>query len=198
MRTPPPPLLPILRSQVQGALALTYLDQESEFSLTELARRSGASLKSVHYEVDRLVEAGLLADRRMGQMRLVRANMSTPLAGPLVDLLAVTYGPLPVLEDSFAGVDGVASAYIYGSWAARYRGEPGPPPADVDVLVVGSADLDVLDDVAREAGGRLHRDVSIRQLRPHTWAAGSDPFVATVRSRPLVEIPVSESNEVPA
>ena len=31
-------------------------------------------------------------------------------------------------------------AYIFGSWARRYEGELGPPPADIDVLIVGDAD----------------------------------------------------------
>jgi hypothetical protein len=42
------------------------------------------------------------------------------------------------------------------SWAARYQGEAGPLPTDVDVLVVWTADLDDLDEVALSAG-RLRR-----------------------------------------
>jgi hypothetical protein len=44
-----------------------------------------------------------------------------PVSRPLTDLLAVTYGPLPVLTDLLSEVAGVDQAYIYGSWAARYR-----------------------------------------------------------------------------
>ncbi|HET9898909.1 MAG TPA: hypothetical protein VFQ44_28630 [Streptosporangiaceae bacterium] len=75
----------------------------------------------------------------------------------MTDLLAVTYGPLPVLADLLAAQSGVDAAFIYGSWAARYRGEPGPLPADVDVLVAGTADRDDLDDIARAAQDRLFR-----------------------------------------
>lgn len=60
----------------------------------------------------------------------------------------MTYGPRPVLTDPFADIEGV-EAFIFGSWVARYTGEPGPAPADVDVLVVGAADLDDLDKVAK-------------------------------------------------
>ena len=71
----------------------------------------------------------------------------------MIDLLALTYGPAAILPELLARVDGVREAYIYGSWAARYRGEPGTEPRDVDVLVVGDADEDDLDDVARAAEG---------------------------------------------
>ena len=48
--------------------------------------------------------------------------------------------PLPVLSQLLACVPGINAAYIYGSWAARYHHEPGGPPNDLDVLVIGAAD----------------------------------------------------------
>lgn len=194
MRTKPPALLPLLRSQLQGELlALTYLHPDREYSLTDAAARVGASVKAVQQEASRLVEAGLLADRRVGTARLVRAAES-PIQRQLTDLLAVTYGPLPVLSQALRDVPGVDRAFIYGSWAARYDGEPGPVPADVDVLVVGAARRDDLDEVARRAEPTLGRMVNIRRVRPATWDAAdsTDSFLATVRSRPLVEVPVNE------
>jgi DNA-binding transcriptional ArsR family regulator len=191
MRPMPPALLPILRSQVAGdLLALLYLHPEDEFSLTEAARAIGASLNAVHYEAVKMSEAGLISTRKRGNLRLVRATTDTLLSRPLTDLLAVTYGPLPVLTDLLADVKGIAEAYIYGSWAARYRGEPGPAPVDVDVLVVGTADPDDLDEAAERAQGTLRRPVNIRRVRPETWNAASptDPFLQSVKARPLVSI----------
>lgn len=191
MKADAPALLPILRSQVQAdLLALLYLNPESEFTLTEAAQRVGASLRAVHHEVGRLAEAGLLTDRRHGNNRLVRAATDTPLARPLTDLLALTFGPLPVLTTAFATAAGVEHAFIFGSWAARYSGEPGPPPHDVDVLVVGTADADDLDDVAHAAEAKLHREVNIRRVSPQAWEnpPASDAFLTSLRARPLVEL----------
>jgi DNA-binding transcriptional ArsR family regulator len=191
MRSAPPALLPILRSQVAGnLLALLYLHPEDEYSLTEAASAIGASLNAVHYEVSKLAEGSLIRTRKRGNLRLIRAVTDSPLSRPLTDLLAVTYGPLPVLGDLIAGVTGITEAYIYGSWAARYSGEPGPTPADVDVLVVGMADPDDLDEVAERAQNTLRRPVNIRRIRPETWTASNpaDPFIRSVKSRPLVTI----------
>ena len=194
MKSAPSALLPILRSQLAGdLLALLYLHPEDEYSLTEAASAIGANLPSVHYEAAKLSEGGLITTRKRGNLRLLRAVTDSPLSRPLTDLLAVkgaTYGPLPVLTDLIAGVEGIAEAYIYGSWAARYRGEPGPAPADVDVLVVGTADPDDLDEVAEKAQTTLRRPVNIRRIRPETWSASdpTDPFIKSVKSRPLVTI----------
>src|SRR6516165_9208807 len=98
MRTPPPPLLPLLRSQAAGnLLALLYLHPDSEYSLTEAATAIGASVNAVHHEVSQLARAGLIKDRKRGNLRLVAAVTDSLLARPLTDLLAVTFGPLPVL-----------------------------------------------------------------------------------------------------
>lgn len=95
---------------------------------------------------------------------------------------------MPILSEALQDVPGVELAYIFGSWAARYRGEVGPIPGDVDVLVVGSADRDVLDELARGAEVRLGRPVNIRRVRPEVWADSVDPFLIEVRSRPLVSL----------
>lgn len=194
MRTPSSPLLPLLRSRAQGdLLALLYLHPGQEYSLTEAAALIGVSVKTVHAEASRLVAAGFAADSRRGNVRLVRAVTGTPVSRPLTDLLAVTYGPLPVLTDLLTGQPGVRAAFIYGSWAARYSGEPGPVPGDVDVLVVGTADRDDLDDIARTAQDRLGRPVNVRRVTPAAWAE-PDPgnaFLASVRQRPLIELPLA-------
>jgi DNA-binding transcriptional ArsR family regulator len=201
MRSGAPPLLPLLRSQVQGdLLALLYLRPDREYSLTEAAARIGASVKAVHQEASRLVDAGLLVDRRVGNVRLLRAATDTPLTRPLTDLLAVTYGPLPVLTDALAAVPGIERALIYGSWAARYQGEPGPVPNDVDVLVVGTVDPDELDAVAHRAQRNLGRPVNIRRVRPAIWrrADPGDPFLRSVREGPVVELHVGSRGSTTA
>ena len=197
MRVPPPALLPILRSGLQGdVLATVYLSPDREFSVTELAGLASASLKATAQEVGRLVDAGLLADRRAGNQRLVRRAEPNRVTTSLGDLLAATYGPLPVLAEELTGVDGIEKAYIYGSWAARHEGEPGGVPGDVDVLIIGSAPLDTLDVVAEKATARLHRAVNIHRLAGSYWndPPAKDTFVTHVKQRPLVEVPLKENN----
>ena len=195
MRSPPSPLLPLLRSRAQGdLLALLYLHPDREYSLTEAAALVGVSVKTVHTEASRLVEAGFIVDRRVGNVRLLRAVTDSLVSRPLTELLAATYGPLPVLTDLLRDADGVDLAFIYGSWASRYLGEPGPLPNDVDVLVVGAADRDDLDQIASVAQDRLGRPVDIRRVRPQAWQSPdpADAFLASVRSRPLVGLRLSD------
>jgi len=196
METSSSPLFDLLRSRVQGdLLALLYLHPDQEYSLTEAARITGHSLKAVHIEANRMVDTGIATDSRRGAMRLIRAVTDSPITRPLTDLLLVTYGPLPVLTDLLRGVEGVESAYIFGSWAARYAGEPGSMPNDIDVLVVGTTSRSDLHDIAREAETKLGREVNVHRAHPETWASPppSDHFYAHLRERPLIELKVSST-----
>lgn len=185
-------LLPLLRSQFQGELlAWLFLHPEEEYSATDLARRFGVSQPTASREADRLAEAGLIGERRVGNLRLLRAKTDTAVARPLTDLLAVTYGPLAIIGDLLAQVAHVDEAHLYGSWAARYRNEPGPVPRDIDVIVVGDADEDDLYDAARTAEQRLGREVNIHRVTAAAWQQPtSDPFLESVRSRPMVRLDI--------
>ncbi|MEV4243519.1 hypothetical protein AB0J63_08935 [Streptosporangium canum] len=187
MRATPPLLLPLLRSNTVGELlAWLYLHPESEYSTTDLAVRTGASQSTVSREADRFAAAGLTRERRHGNLRLIRADTDTIVAKPLTDLLAVTFGPLAVLPPLLHSISGIDEAYLYGSWAARHANHAGPPPRDVDVLIVGSADDDELYDAARTAERVLGREVNINRISPASWNVDlNDPFVMSLRSKPL-------------
>jgi hypothetical protein len=187
MKSSPSTLSPILRSDVVGRiLAELFLETGQERSLAELAQRVESSPPTVLREVDRLVTAGHLRSRRVGRARLIMANPEHPLYLPLRQMIMYAYGPIAVLPDLVETVPGVEGAYIYGSWAARFTGEPGPDPQDVDLLLLGHpAPADVYN-LAREATARVGRDVNIQSMTRERWNSEDDGFVRTVRARPLV------------
>lgn len=190
VKTLAPQLTPFVRSDAVGAILAELLGHpDREFSLSELGRRTGASAPVVHREVGRLIENDVLRDRHEGRNRLVRANGDHPLFGLMRDLIAATYGPVPVLRELFADIDGADQVLIYGSWAARRAGEGGPFPNDIDVLVIGSASRRTLSALATEAGERLDLPVNVTRLGIDEWEADEpSPFVATIRSRPVVDV----------
>jgi predicted nucleotidyltransferase len=187
-RASPPPLLPLLRSRLQAEiLTLVLLGPGKEWTLTGSASRTGASVSSVQREIARAEQAGVVSSRRPGNVRLVEAGDS-PLTTPLTELLLRSFGPRQVLAEELEGVEGIESAYLFGSWAARYAGEAGRPPADLDILVIGAPDRDELDDAAQRAEGRLAREVNVTIRSPTWWREGTDGFHADVTRRPLVSL----------
>ncbi len=157
-------------------------------SVSDLARALGAPVPTVAREVSRLEDAGLLVTSRVGRSRLVSGNDANPATGPLGELVMIAFGPKQVITEEFNGVDGVDELVIFGSWAARYQGEPGPPPGDVDVLVVGQPDRDDVYDAARRAQGRLAREVNTVLVSPARWKEAAEPFLQEIQRRPRLSL----------
>jgi len=160
-----------------------------ELSLTEISQRTGAPHPSVYREVQRAEQAGLVTTRRVGNTRLVRANVDSPYYAGLADVLTRAFGVPVVLAEALRNVDGIDGAYIYGSWAARHAGQAGQRPvADLDVLILGSPDRDRLYEALTAAETRLGRPIQAT-IRDADWLdSGSGSFYETVISRPMLKL----------
>ena len=189
MRSAAPALLPIFRSRLQAEiLTALLLDPEREYSITDLARRFDAAVSTVHGEIGRLVEAGLLQRRNAGRSAMVRANPANRIVRPLTELMFRTWGPTQVIAEEFSGLPGAERVLIFGSWAARYLDWPGPPPNDLDVLVVGHPARSAVYDAADRAQQRLAMPVN-PVIRPGSaWRAAADPLVRQIQAGPLVAV----------
>jgi len=186
MRTSAPPLLAVFRSQLQGELLARVLLSPGHLSVSDLARVLGAPIPTVAREVTRLEGAGLLTTSRVGRARLVSGNDVNPALGPLRELVMIAFGPRQVITDEFGELDGLEELLIFGSWAARYQGEAGPPPGDVDVLLVGRPDRDDVHDAANRAQGRLGREVNPVLVSAQRWQEAAEPFLQEVQRRPML------------
>jgi hypothetical protein len=189
-------LLPILRSRGQAEILCAVLaNPNREWTLGELAKVSGQSLPTVQREVERAELAALVESRRLGRQRLVKAGPSQ-IAIQLANLLLWSYGPKFVIAEEFAGIKGIDRLFIFGSWAARYHGVDGYPPQDLDILVIGDANLSDVFRAAHAASNKLQLEVNPK-LFSHTWwenKTGSG-FRMEIERRPIVEIEVGDEKQ---
>jgi predicted nucleotidyltransferase len=102
----------------------------------------------------------------------------------------MSFGPPQVIREEFATIDRAEQLFIFGSWAARYAGEQGPAPRDVDVLIIGTPDRDEVYEAARRAQERLGREINTTVREAGQWHGAQDGFARQLRSSPLVEIPL--------
>lgn len=183
-------LAPVLRSETQARLlAAVLLQPDREASIADLARETGSDPGNLHAEVERLVHAGILADRRVGRARLLRAGDSA-LIGPLASLLLLGYGPKPALERALTEVPGIKQAFIGGSWAARYEGQAGAFPHDVDVIVVGTPNRDDVTEAVIEALRTVGHDGQVVFRSAVAWRDAKDAFTRTAKGGPIVQLTI--------
>lgn len=197
MRTAAPPLLAIFRSQLQGELLARVLLGDAgarrervtgSTTISDLARDLGKPLATVHREVVRLEAAGILVTGRVGRARTVAADETNPAINPLRELVTIAFGPKTVIASAFQHVDRVQDLLILGDWAARYQGEPGPLPGDVELLIVGTPDRSAVEHAAATATKQLGRAVTPTVVSAQRWAEARQPFLQQLARGPLVRV----------
>ena len=187
VRSQAPVLAPLFRSEAQALLLSELLLPAEEMSMTDLAERAGLPYPTVHREVARLLDAGLLVDRRVGRTRLVKGNEQSPLLAPTREILLTVTGPVVLLREALDDLDGIERAFLFGSFAARAKGEPGPPPNDIDLMVIGRPDTRAVYRVCREVSDSVGRIVNPTIMSPEE-AEEQTGFLEEVRASPVIEI----------
>ena len=150
---------------------------------------------TVHDEVTRLQGAGMLATRSIGRAKMVRASTESRLAKPLSELLLLTFGPRLVVDEEFSGIGGLQGLLLYGSWAARYAGDAGAIPGDVDVMVIGKPDRADVYAAADRAQARLGFPVDPTVRTWDQWVGDSDALVVSVKAGPFLELHAPSEGE---
>lgn len=187
MRTQTPPLLPLFRSEMQvRLLALMLLQPERRWTLQDLAEALDAPQSSVHRELARAVAAGVIGRDDAARPHRFSAATDDAAYEPLADLLRRTVGVDSQLRDRLDRPD-VHAAVIYGSWAAGAR----RPDSDIDVLVVGDADLREVRRLVRPIGQETGRTVDVTVMRDDEFRrllADRSSFVRRVLEAPVISL----------
>jgi predicted nucleotidyltransferase len=184
--------LPLFRSAAQARL-LTYLfvtGADRPMNLSALSERTGIPLSTLQREVSQLERAGLLSSERIGNTRLVFPNEESPYFTDLQSLLVKAFGPATLLASLFRRIPRIEAAFIYGSWARRYRGDDVPAPRDLDVVVIGDPRANAVYAAARRAENELDIEVNPILVAPEEWDAPRG-LVKRIQAGPIVEIPLN-------
>jgi predicted nucleotidyltransferase len=153
-----------------------------------LARELHLDAGGLTREADRLERAGLVISERIGRQRLLRPDEDSPFYASLHELLLRAYGPATVIGPALSLVANIDEAYIFGSWAARYLGETGPPPADIDVMIVGAPSRVLVGRALAPLSDILAREVNETIISSARWREAGEGFVRQVKRGPLVEL----------
>lgn len=189
----------VLASPAFARLVLHFaLHGDRPQHLRALHRNTGLSMSSLHRELARLEQRGLVERTADGGRVFLRSAEAHPGWGALRQLIRTFADPAEVVEEALAGLEGIEAAFVFGSFA---RGDA-REDSDVDVFVVGdpAAQARLGREVA-EASVLLGRPVEVRaysreklerQLRsgnavvrrilggPKRWMVGDERQLGTV------------------
>jgi predicted nucleotidyltransferase len=123
---------------------------------------------------------------------LRREHLAFADFGPRGQDIERVLNSLAVIASEFDTIAGADAVVLFGSWAARYLGRPGRTPNDIDVLVIGDVDRDVVDDAAERAERRIGVPVQATVRTRLQWRSDRESFIREVRSRPIVVVLVAD------
>jgi predicted nucleotidyltransferase len=163
-------------------LRVFMLEPEREYYQRELQRLTGAHLRQLQRDLERLLLSGLVARRAHGNRTYYRAVPAQPAFADLRAAIMKTIGLGDELTDALADLgDAVTLAFIYGSFA---RGDD-VVGSDVDVLIVGSASRREVATALVAAAASSRRELNPFIVAPADFTArwrDGDHFIASVLS----------------
>ena len=168
----------------QRALTQLLLHPDSSYHVRELARLTGIPPGTLHKELARLEENGLLLREKQGNQVRYRANRDCPVFAELSGLFRKTSGAVSILATALnALVPLPALALIFGSLA---RGEENAR-SDIDLLIIGDNGFGDVVRALYPAQEQLQREINpvVYSAAEFAGRAGNDdPFIANLMTNP--------------
>ena len=169
-------------------LRVLLLHGDASFHQRELARLTGAGLRSVQAETRRLEDMGLVVSQVSGNRRSYSVDWSHPAADDLRRFFARSFAVPEVLRDALAAFGAsIVAALLYGSIARG--GERAS--SDIDLLVVGDVDGVRLTAALEEPERLLGRTVNATVYPVDEFAQkrrDGNHFITSVLEGPLVVV----------
>jgi predicted nucleotidyltransferase len=166
----------------QKVLTRLLLHPEQSYHVREIARLTDTSAGTLHKELARLAQAGVLTREEIGNQVRYGANRQCPIYSELAGILRKTAGLADVLKDALSAVrERLALALVFGSVA---RGEEGPS-SDVDVLLVGEIGFAEVVRALHEAQSCIGREINpvvLSSAEFQNKVKGGDAFLAEILS----------------
>ena len=183
----------VFKSKTRSAIfRLYFTNPDAEYYLRELERVLSIPVSMIRKELMHLEEAGIFISRKRGNLTLFSLNKSYPLFDELKSIVLKTVGAAGLLKEALGKIKGIDLAFIYGSFA-RSQEHAG---SDIDVLVVGKPDEDVLLEKIDSAEKLLKREINYTVLsRQEFMQKKQDAFIKELLANPRIFL-VGEDNEL--
>lgn len=176
-------------------LGLLLLHPDTTYHVRELARLTGTSAGTLHKELTKLTNGGVLRRQEVGNQVRYSADRDCPVFEELASILRKTSGLADVLIEALSSIEkNISLAFVFGSVA---RGEQ-QFNSDVDVMLVGRLGFADAVRALHSAQATLQREInpvvySLAEFRRR--AASDNSFVREVLAKPKLFV-VGNENEL--
>lgn len=169
-------------------LGLLLLHPERAYHVREIARLTGTVAGTLHKELSKLADTGLLVKMAQGNQVAYQANRNNLIYEELASILRKTSGIADVFAEALAPLaQQIDFALVFGSVA----GGKARADSDIDVLIVTSASFSEIVKVLYPAQQQLRREINPKLYLPEEWklaVAEGSVFVRELLDKPVIKI----------
>ena len=145
----------IIKSRTRIKLLIKFFFiNDNQGYLRGMEKEFGETINAVRYEVNSLVDAGLLTSEAVGNKRLYKANRKHPLYNEIKAIVRKTIGVDQIIDNITSKVGNLEAAYITGNFAKG---------VDADViemaLVGDELDTEYIDKLVLKAEKLIGRSI---------------------------------------
>ena len=169
-------------------LGLLLLHPEKSYHVREIARLTGTVAGTLHKELSKLAEAGLLQKKTQGNQVSYQANRSSLIFEELASILRKTSGLADVLADALAAqLPDIEFAVVFGSVASGKASAN----SDIDLLIVGNINFGVAVKALYPAQQLLAREINPKLYTSSEWQLAREEngsFIRELLAKPIINI----------
>lgn len=169
-------------------LGLLLLAPEQSYHVREIARMTSTVPGTLHKELSKLAEAGILSKSQQGNQVIYQANRECLIYEELASILRKTSGVADVLANSLAMVsDRIDIAAVFGSVASGKATQG----SDIDLLLVGDLGFSEAVQLLYPAQDILGREINPKLYTAQEWVAAKkegSAFVRELLTKPVIHV----------
>jgi len=169
------------RRRVLGLLLLT---PDESYHVREIARLTGTVAGTLHKELTKLAEAGVLLREPQGKQVYYRANTDCLIFEELASILRKTSGVKDILAEQLRPrSDDIKAAFVFGSVASGKA----TAESDIDILVIGDLSFSDAVKALYPAQDVLGREINPKVYNHNEWQKAiqeQSSFIKDVMEKP--------------
>lgn len=169
-------------------LGLLLLRPDESYHVREIARLTDTVPGTLHRELSKLANAGVLVKSRRGNQVSYQANRYCLIFDELASILRKTSGLADVLTSALTPlIEHIESAMVFGSVASgKATGN-----SDIDLLIVGSMSFSDVVKALYPAQEILGREINPKLYSSEEWRAANkenSAFIREILVKPKIKL----------
>lgn len=183
------PLAEILFKEYRRrVLGLLLLQPDKTYHVREIARLTGTLAGTLHKELSKLAEVGLLIKEPQGKQVYYRANVDCTIYEELASILRKTSGLADIIAEQLQPMaESIKVAFVFGSVASGKA----TAESDIDILIVGDVNFADVVKALYPAQETLAREINPKVYNLAEWQLAlheKNSFIKDVMEKPKLFI----------